>query len=445
MPAPSLQIQTVYAELLERAAATAFDEAFPRGGNFVRKTLKGRSYWYFQATISGGRVQRYVGPETPELLKEISRHRDARDDIRERRTLVSTLVRSFGIPAPLTEIGDAIQALAGAGVFRLQSVLVGTVAFQTYPAMLGTRLNGAAFRTDDVDIAQFREVSVAVEDKTPPIQEVLKGVDETFRSIPHMNDGRKATRYQAKNGLRVDFLTPNRGADTSAPQRLPALRTDAEPLRFLDFLIRDPQHAVVLHGAGIFVLVPAPERFAIHKLIVSRRRVSGSPKREKDLHQAEALIIALAEKRPFELAEMWNEAYSRGATWRQLLLEALSLAASEPRDLLLKLSDQPRSIIPKLDLLFAEPVGRYDFDRDTVFFDAKDTSGSRIVCSISREALEDHFGADGLDRNGRLEIFRRNRSAIEAMTRRKYLAWPIEDVGSVLLKTNDIPRLTKSR
>jgi hypothetical protein len=35
------------------------------------------------------------------------------------------------------------------------------------------------------------------------------------------------------------------------PQALPALQTDAQPLRFLDYLIHEPEPAVLLHNAGI--------------------------------------------------------------------------------------------------------------------------------------------------------------------------------------------------
>ena len=40
----------------------------------------------------------------------------------------------------------------------------------------------------------------------------------------------------------------------------------------LDFLIRDPVRTVLLHRSGVPVLVPSPERFAVHKLIVATRR-----------------------------------------------------------------------------------------------------------------------------------------------------------------------------
>jgi hypothetical protein len=325
-------MQTTYAELLERCATTAFHDAFPEDGTFISKSIKGRKYWYFQQSSSAGRGQKYVGPETPELLEQISQHRQVREDERERRALVSTLVRSFSLPRPIPEIGNILAALAKAGVFRLRGVLVGTVAYQTYSAMLGVRLPASILQTGGGDIAQFTNVSVAVSDRTPPILDVLKNVDKTFRPVPHIHGKTAVTTYVAKGGIRVDFLTPNEGPDTDAPQQLPAFRTDAQPLRFLDFLIHDPEPAVVLHDAGVYVLVPAPQRYAVHKLIVSRRRKEGAAKRDKDAQQPEALLSLLAEKRPYELREAWHEACGRGKTWRQLIDEGLAQLSPSIRD-----------------------------------------------------------------------------------------------------------------
>jgi hypothetical protein len=340
MPTPSLVLQTTYAELLDRCSQAAFGESFPADGVFTPKTIRGRRYWYFQLPSKSGRAQIYAGPETPELLQRIAHHQEVRDDERERRSLVSTLVRSFGMPQPIPEIGAIVEALAKAGVFRLRGVLVGTVAYQTYSAMLGTKLPLAALQTGDVDIAQFRNVSVAVEDQTPPVLDVLKHADKSFRAVPTLH-GQQVTSYRAKGGFRVDFLTPNEGPDTDKPQRLPALQTDAQALRFLDFLIRDPEPAVLLYGAGIQVNVPAPQRYAVHKLIVSRRRREGAAKRDKDLHQAEALLALLAQKRPHELKSAWDEAYKRGKEWRKLLQEGAAQLSAPLQETLMKLVGRP--------------------------------------------------------------------------------------------------------
>jgi hypothetical protein len=445
MPAPALVMQTTYAELLQRCSATAFQEAFPENGTFISKTIKGKRYWYFQQSSNDGRAQRYVGPETPELLEQISNHKQARDDERERRALVSTLVRAYGLPRVIPEFGNIIAALAKAGVFRLHGVLVGTAAYQTYSPMLGAKLPISVQQTGDVDIAQFEHISVAVGDKTPPILEVLKQVDKTFRPVPHVHNERNVTSYRSSGGLGVDFLTPNQGPDTDAPQRLPALQTDAEPLRFLDFLIREPESAVVLHDAGVYVLVPTPERYAVHKVTISRRRPVGAAKQQKDIQQSAALLDLLARKRPYELKTAWKEAYQSGKKWTQLLGEGLSQLPAATRDLTLKVVDERRDITNGLNLTFSNSIPKYDSDRDVVTFGGE-ALGSPVAAAISREALDDNFGTAGTSghtNEERLETFRKNRSAIELMARHKYLFWPVEEIEAVLIRTQEVPKLRK--
>jgi hypothetical protein len=290
----TLTLQTAYAELLERSATAAFESAFG-DGTFIAKEIKGRRYWYFQAPTKEDRRQRYVGPETPELLERIARARRHNDDLKERRSLVSTLVRSAFLPKPPEEIGHVVAALAAAGVFRLRAILIGTVAYQTYSAMLGTRLPNATIRTDDIDIAQDRNISIAVGDRTEPVIEILRQADPDFRAVPTLH-GAAAFSYRSKK-VRVDLLTPNTGPDSDEPVRLHALGSDAQQLRFLDFLMREPEPAVLLHDAGVLVTVPAPERYALHKLIVATRRVGATGKAEKDLRQASALFPILVRKR----------------------------------------------------------------------------------------------------------------------------------------------------
>jgi hypothetical protein len=91
-------------------------------------------------------------------------------------------------------------------------------------------------------------------------------------------------------------------------------------------------------------------------------------------------------------------------------------------------------------LEFAAPVARYDSDRDVVTF-VGTAGGVSVRCAVSRAALDDHFGADGLGKDGRLEKFRENRETIERLLQVKYLSWPVEETGAVLLKTDDVPKL----
>lgn len=113
---------------------------------------------------------------------------------------------------------------------------------------------------------------------------------------------------------------------------------------------------------------------------------------------------------------------ARGPRWRQLLDAGLSAVAGFTRDLTLRTVGASRSLLPGIDLAFNNPAPRYDFARDIVAFRGS-AFGLSVDCAISREALDDHFGTDGLDKDGRIEAFLKNRSKIEKMARVKYLNW----------------------
>ncbi len=324
----SLPLQTLYAELLDRAHMARLSTDFPIGGSFFVNTLKGRRYWYFQESNAGAstgpRRKRYVGPDTPELRRLIEAHREAKDDFRQRREMVTALLRAgFKGPDPIT--GRVLEAMADGGVFRMRAVVVGTVAYQTYSGLLGLKLADTSASTNDLDLAQFAAVSIAVEDTIDlPMEELLKSVDPGFRAIPHASHRQRVTQYALGNHYRVDVLVPNRGPDREDPVRLPALQADGLPLRFLDYLIYQEVRAVVLYGGGIVINVPAPERYALHKLIVSRVRLESAEsqaKAVKDRRQAAELISVLSNQRPYELREAWEQMLSRGPGWRRRAIE----------------------------------------------------------------------------------------------------------------------------
>lgn len=328
-----LTYQTLYSELAQRSLDASFATEFNVGGRFVAMEVKGRRYWYHDLPNSdAGKTRTYVGPvDDPEITKRVESFKDLKADIRERRKLVSTLVREAYLPRPEGKTGDIVQALAEAGFFRLRGVLVGTVAYQCYPAVLGVRLPSASMVTGDADFAQFHSISEAVGDGMPPVLDTLKTVDPTFREIPHQADGRFTTKYSSRSGYKVEFLTPNTGSadHEDHPTPMPALGgASAQPLRFLDFLIYEPIRAVLLHGAGVAVNVPAPERYATHKLIVaSRRRTDndGTAKSRKDKMQAAAIMEAMIEQRQTEdVADAFMEAYGRGPAWKEAIRKSLS-------------------------------------------------------------------------------------------------------------------------
>lgn len=325
-----LPIQTVYAELVERCSMDRLIADFPITGSFFTKTASGRNYWYFRSATDeqGKRTDRYVGPDTPELRQRIQEHREAKASFRERRMMVTSLQR-VGLRGPDARTGRILEALADAGVFRLRAVVVGTAAYQSYSGLLGTLLSNRNAMTDDLDLAQFPSISIAVGDQVQlPFGDILRRVDPRFEAVPHPIDGRHATHYAIGNEFRVDILAPNRGPNDETPVTLPALQVEAQPLRFLDFLIYQEVQAVALYGGGIAINVPAPERYALHKLLVSRMRIKteqSQAKALKDLRQAGELLGVLVEQRPYELQDLWIEMRNRGPKWRRMAEEAVGL------------------------------------------------------------------------------------------------------------------------
>jgi hypothetical protein len=186
----------------------------------------------------------------------------------------------------------------------------------------------------DFDLAQAHGLSVAVGDSTPAMEDVLRAVDATFRPAPNLGDPTLAMAFVNKERFRVEFLTSHRGRDEhgAKPARLPALGgVGAQPLRFLDFLIHEPVAAALLHRAGVLVNVPSPQRYAVHKLILSTRRREGAVKVDKDIAQAAALIETLAEKRAPDLRDAWREAAARGPKWRKGLADGAAMLPEEAR------------------------------------------------------------------------------------------------------------------
>lgn len=333
--------ELMFSDLLQKTIDAEFDDTFPENGSFVSQTRRGKEYWYyrgFETNPMGGdgkQYLKYVGPkgvlETDKRVEAFSR---VRSGYRERRN-IATKLRQSGLPAPITLEGRVIQALSKAGLFRLRCVLVGSVAFQTYAGLLGVKLPGMSMRTDDVDFAQYFGISQHIDDRTDDIEMALKSVDSSFTSIMYPGERSPAASFRNQFGFKVDILTPNRGSRDyeSSLAKMPALGNNvgAFVLRFLDYLIHEPVTSLLLHDAGVAVTVPAPERFAVHKLLVSTDRPTTQVgKIAKDRRQASDLIQAFdMTGRLHDIGLAWIDACDRGPSWRERLrVAALRLEPS---------------------------------------------------------------------------------------------------------------------
>jgi hypothetical protein len=292
------------------------------------RQINGRTYWYDRYRLGGDIKERYLGEESPELLDRLTSYEKLKEDRASRRKARARLVRLLRSERYLGldgATGSLIAALARTGAFRLGGVLVGTPAFRLYEGELGLRLSlDQTAMTNDIDIASFEKLSLAIGDTVEPaIQDVLGQLD--FEPVPTIDRGRVWRWRQATTETMIEFLTPS-FEEEEGIRDLPALGVSARAFHHMNYLIGEPIHAAAIYREGVLVRIPRPERFAIHKLIISSRRQAGpdSLKARKDLLQAEILLEILTEDRPFDVAEAYRDAMSRGPRWKELLEQGLA-------------------------------------------------------------------------------------------------------------------------
>lgn len=331
----SLQVQTLYAELVqELVSAAAAGVLGGRSGSFVKKQLKGRTYWYLQYREQGKQLQKYVGPDSPELKTFME---DAKTSTANRARLCAMLAAGGAHQHRGGELG-VIQLLAEAGVFQLGAVVVGSHAFAALGNMLGVTWGEAIVRTDDIDIADDPRLSLAIQGSGEHVD--LPGTLEEwaggrFLPVPPspLDPKDPVTSFrEARQGLKVELLTPQVGPKRSSPVLLPPLNAAAQPLRFLDYLIEEPIPAAIVGGHGVLVNIPQPARYALHKLLIAGRRKAWEAKGRKDVAQAEALCAALLEDLPGALSLAWEALATRGKRWRAGVRASLQHVGSPTRE-----------------------------------------------------------------------------------------------------------------
>lgn len=339
MKALPFHIVTGFSDLVERSHEMAFDHQFPENGKFLVMARAGRGYWYHIAhdpAMPNKQKSRYAGPVGDDRIEAlVASHREANAAYKARKASASSM-RQSGLPTPDALEGALALEFQKAGLFQGGAVLVGSVAYQCYGGLLGVRLDGAHHRTQDLDIAQDREIALHVasgDQKLEDFETILKRVDPSFS--PQFNPMRPKdgpTRYKNDRQYRVDLLTSHlkTDRDRSAPVTVPSLPgVSLQPLDLMDYLIEEPVRSVLLHETGVAVTVPDPCRYAMHKIAISQMRAGSddASKSAKDLSQVSELLRALIyAKRYSGIASAWNVLFDEKPKIRtKLITGALSL------------------------------------------------------------------------------------------------------------------------
>jgi hypothetical protein len=225
-----------------------------------------------------------------------------------------------------------LAALGNHGTFRAGAMLVGSHAYGILLNRLGVR--AASYLTEDVDIARAAALEL---DPRPEggLLAILRDTGIEFVEVPGLDRKQPATSFKKRGRARfhVDLLAPSPDESFSVVP-VPELAAHATGLPLLAYLLAESQHGVALARAGCCaVRVPLPERFAIHKMLVSQLRSGRAAKSAKDLAQAAVLCAALADLHPGALEDARAAVPKRAAKRFAAALAAIrpAIATAAPR------------------------------------------------------------------------------------------------------------------
>ena len=217
------------------------------------------------------------------------------DDVKRVNPSIRLLIRE-GFQAVDSKAFATLAALHNGGLFGAGGMLVGSNAFGAVLNKLGIR--AAAYQTEDIDIGRPEALAVVGEKK--PLVETLRDSGIDFVEVPQLDHRLPPTSFKqrGRSTFQVELLAPARGEEIgSAP--VPELNAHAVTLPFLGYLLAESQTTAVLAREGCSpVRVPLPERYAVHKLLVSELRRGRDAKVQKDRSQAIVLSVVLGERYP---------------------------------------------------------------------------------------------------------------------------------------------------
>jgi hypothetical protein len=267
-------------------------------GTVLERTNAAGFRFYARQYYDGEGKQResYLGGPVGNVQAD-ARARDMRTRIEEIKDLVPSLrlLGREGYNLADSRTYATLASLHNHGVFSAGGMLIGSHAYGVLMNHLGVR--SANYTTEDIDIA--RREALAFE--TLPEQgflEMLRDSGIEFVEVPPLDRKLPATSFKQRGRTRfhVDLLVPSPNEEFPVLP-VPELKAHATGLPYLQYLLQDSQTAMLIAREGCCaVRVPLPERFAVHKLLVSRLRSGRGAKSEKDVFQACVLLAVLADK-----------------------------------------------------------------------------------------------------------------------------------------------------
>jgi hypothetical protein len=294
-------LMLLFAEL-ESSAAEQVEAFLGTPGTIDERTnATGVRFWVHRFSDAlGKRTEVYLGTRDDSAVEK--RLAALRDHIAAANAAIARIriLARAGFSTVNRKTYATLATLHNHGLFRAGALLIGSHAYGALLNALGVR--AVAYATEDIDIARREALAIS---GVPPFLQMLRETGIQFFEVPQLDRRSPSTSYAEPGGsrLKVDLLVPSKHNDYPTIA-VPELNAHATGLPYLAYLLGASQQVPVLSPHGVvMVRVPVPERYAVHKLIVSQLRAKTSGKAESDLRQAATLIEAVAERFPGALEE----------------------------------------------------------------------------------------------------------------------------------------------
>jgi hypothetical protein len=310
----------LFAEI-ERSAGEQFEVLLGTPGTLSERTNEtGTRYWVHRYSDALNRRQElYLGKVAdPEVNRRVGTLGEMIAIANATIERVRLLARA-GFATVDRKAYFTLASLHNRGLFRAGALLVGSHAYGALLNAVGVR--ATPYATEDVDIARREALALP---GVPGFLEMLRATGIEF-FVPPLDRRQPATSFKERGGsnFKVDLLVPS-SDDTYPTVNVPELKAHAQGLPHLEYLLAMSQEIPVLSSHGsVTVRVPVPERYAIHKLIVSQLRNKTSSKPDKDLHQAAALIEVMVDRYPGAIEDAASAVPSTAARHLARALKAL--------------------------------------------------------------------------------------------------------------------------
>lgn len=229
----SLAQHTLFADLIEQGGDGLFDPDFPENGSFlIRPGRSGVSlssgHVYYQGyrlaaddADRSKRFARYVGrADELSVMDWVAQFQRIKAVRAERATNVRALIGT-GMPRPDRITGRLVEALAKAGLFHSDAVLLGDAAYQAYGGLLGVCQSKTLCKA--MNDRPIVTMAVRDRDRLGDVLDALRRVDPSFASNPSDTVSSAAATYRSASGAQV--------AIAIAPITNARIKTPADPAR----------------------------------------------------------------------------------------------------------------------------------------------------------------------------------------------------------------------